>query len=98
MNCCNHNHKNDTHKKHSAKGPMSHMWMMALCCGAPLVLLGAVSLLGAGFPAVRAVLLNILPFVCPIMMVAMLPMMFMHGRHEEPAREETLPVEDRREP
>lgn len=81
MNCCGHNHNNGKQsKKH---GTMSHVWMMALCCGAPLLILLAVSALGANFPAVRTFLISILPFACPVLMVLMVPMMFVHGRRKD---------------
>ena len=50
--------------------------MMILCCGAPILLLGVISLLGTSFTESRAVLAGALPFVCPIMMIAMIVMMF----------------------
>lgn len=84
MNCCDHNadgsNENNQKHKHAHKGGhMSHMWMMALCCGAPIIILLAVFLLGSSLPGLKTVLLSIAPFLCPIMM---LPMMLMHGRHE----------------
>ena len=93
MNCCNH-HTDDPHDRnekentHAHHGHMSHMWMMALCCGAPLVLLLVISVLGASLPGLKALLISILPFICPIMMIAMLPMMFMHGRRDDGCHEE----------
>ena len=60
----------------SKKGHLHHMWMMALCCGAPILLLGIISLLGTSFSGSRAVLAGALPFVCPIMMAVMIAMMF----------------------
>jgi hypothetical protein len=93
MDCCNHNsngssgnNQKNQHAHHG--GHMSHMWMMALCCGAPLILLFAVSLLGTGLPGVKAVLLNVVPFICPIMMIGMILMMFMHGKHDDNCSEE----------
>ena len=58
------------------------MWMMALCCLAPLILVFAISLLGASFPGLTAALLRIVPFIYPVMMIAMIPMMFRHGKHD----------------
>jgi hypothetical protein len=59
------------------------MWMMALCCGTPLILLFVVSLLGASLPRLKATLITILPFICPVMMIGMIPMMFTHGKHDD---------------
>jgi hypothetical protein len=88
MNCCG-DHENDGAKKKShSKSRLSHMWMMLLCCGAPVILLGVISLLGTGFPEVRAVLTNILPYVCPIFMIAMIPMMLRHGKHDGDSKDE----------
>ncbi|HEX3018029.1 MAG TPA: hypothetical protein VHP31_09275 [Caproicibacter sp.] len=79
MNCCNHN--NDNKNNNSHKGRISHMWMMALCCGAPLLIIILISVFGANFPAIRSAILPVLPFICPIMMVVMMPMMFMQHNH-----------------
>lgn len=81
MNCCNgnNNHQDNGHKgKH--KSHMSHMWMMILCCGAPLILLLLLPLLGKILPGSNGFLSKIIPFICPIMMLAMLPMMFKKDR------------------
>lgn len=93
MNCCDHNSNNSNgnnqNNKHAHKGGhMSHMWMMALCCGAPIILFLVASLLGSSLPGLKAVLLSIAPFLCPIMMIGMIPMMFMHGRHDNNGHEE----------
>lgn len=85
MNCCNHN-SNDTNEnnqksQHTHKGGhLFHMLMMALCCGAPVLILLAVPLLGSSLPGLRAVLLGIAPFLCPLMMI---PMMLRHGKHDD---------------
>ena len=75
MNCHgNHNNNNNQNKKH--KGHMSHMLMMALCCGAPLIILLVVPfLINNGGAAIAKPLATIAPFICPIMMVFMIPMM-----------------------
>lgn len=93
MNCCDHNSNasngNNRNNKHAHKGGhMSHMWMMALCCGAPVILFFAASLFGSRLPELKAVLLSIAPFLCPIMMIGMIPIMFMHGRHSDNCHEE----------
>lgn len=93
MNCCNHDKNNNVQKKgHDHKGHMSHMWMMVLCCGAPLILLFVISLLGASFPAIKAFLVGILPFVCPVLMIGMIPMMFFKGRHDKDCDAEKQPA------
>ncbi|OPX42467.1 hypothetical protein CLHUN_35920 [Ruminiclostridium hungatei] len=71
---CHGNHNNNQNKKH--KGHMSHMLIMALCCGAPLILLLVVSfLINNGGAAIARPLAAIAPFICPVMMVFMIPMM-----------------------
>jgi len=80
-------------KKMKGKGPMSHMWMMALCCGLPLALLFILPMLGISF--LNGALLGIIPFLCPLMMLLMIPMM-MRGNHctqEQPNNIETKTIE-----
>jgi hypothetical protein len=59
------------------------MWMMALCCGAPLLLLLAIFLFGASFPGLKLGLLSVLPFICPVMMIGMVPMMLRKDKHDD---------------
>ncbi|MFT8502545.1 MAG: hypothetical protein ABF702_11525 [Lacticaseibacillus paracasei] len=99
MNCCNHdsghsNGDNQNGKKGHAGGHIGHLLMMALCCGAPLILLLVIPLLGTSLPGVKAVLLFILPFICPIMMIGMLPMMFMRRKHDDNHHQEIHVHED----
>lgn len=102
MNCCNHNSNdpngNNQKNQHAHKGGhVSHLLMMALCCGAPLLILLALPLLGQNLPGLRAVLVSIAPFICPVMMIGMIPMMLRHGkddsRREERRREEGEPLD-----
>lgn len=82
MNCCQKDNQGpednqiseENHGKH--KGHMSHMLMMLLCCGGPLVLLMLLPLIGSVIPGSAVVMAKIIPFICPIMMVLMIPMMF----------------------
>ena len=74
MNCHgNHNdNKGNKHKSH-----LSHMLMMILCCGAPILLLRLVPVLAnSGSVKMAAVLSTVAPFICPLMMLLMIPMMF----------------------
>jgi len=85
MNCC----KNSKNNKH-----MHPMWMMVLCCGAPLLLLLVISLLGTNFSGIKFFLIGAIPFICPIMMLIMMPMMFMKNKgsgdcHEQTSAENT---------
>lgn len=81
MNCCGHN--DGHHDNRQKKGRMSHLWMMVLCCGAPLLALFLISFLGSGFPAVRTFLAPIVPFLCPVLMIGMILMMLMKGRRRD---------------
>lgn len=70
MNC--HGNKNGENKKHN---PIKHMLMMVLCCGLPFLLVAVLPFLniGGGF---KALITGITPFICPLMMLLMIPMMF----------------------
>lgn len=77
MNCCH--GKNDQHENgHGGnnKKHMSHMLMMILCCGAPVILLLLLPVLGGISPGFSSYVSKIIPFICPLMMFMMIPMMF----------------------
>lgn len=63
--------KQGTHK-HS---PLKHVLHMALCCGLPIVIIGFLPLIVRYSPAAGGILGKVAPFLCPIMMIMMLPMM-----------------------
>ena len=72
MNCC---HENDEKKENKVShGPMKHMLLMVLCCGLPILLIAVLPFLtlGTGF---KVGLASIIPFLCPLMMLFMIPMM-----------------------
>ena len=64
--------KEGTHK-HS---PLKHMLHMVLCCGLPIVIVGLLPLISRFSPGTGGVVAKIVPFLCPLMMIGMLPMMF----------------------
>lgn len=68
---CHGNNKNGENKKHN---PIKHMIMMVLCCGLPLLIVSVLPFIsiGEGF---KTVISGIAPFMCPIMMIFMIPMM-----------------------
>lgn len=77
MNCHGDNKgKQETHK-HSA---LKHMLHMAICCGLPIIIIGSLPLITRFSPEAGGILGKIAPFLCPIMMIAMLPMMFRGGK------------------
>jgi hypothetical protein len=49
--------------------------MMLLCCGAPVLLLLLLPAIGSFIPGASTVVGKIIPFLCPLMMLLMLPMM-----------------------
>lgn len=73
MNCHDDNKGNQGAHKHS---PLKHVLHMALCCGLPLVIIGFLPLIARYSPAAGGVLGKIAPFLCPVLMMLMLPMMF----------------------
>lgn len=75
MKC--HENKNGENKKHN---PMKHMLMMVLCCGLPLLIVMALPFIniGGGF---KAIIVGIAPFICPLMMLLMIPMMLKGMKH-----------------
>ncbi|MDF2671789.1 MAG: hypothetical protein K0R09_54 [Clostridiales bacterium] len=60
----NHNHS-----------PLKHMLHMVLCCGLPLVILAVLPLISKFSPSAGSTILKIVPFLCPLMMIGMIPMM-----------------------
>lgn len=76
MNC--HDNKNNS-KSHSS---IKHMLHMIICCGLPILIVAALPLLKMN-TAFKATILSITPFICPIMMIFMIPMMLkgMRGEH-----------------
>jgi hypothetical protein len=65
--------------KHS---PLKHMLHMILCCGLPIVILGFLPLITRFSPSAGSVIGRIVPFLCPLMMIAMIPMMFGGNKKE----------------
>lgn len=101
MNCCKNNDDNDNKNiinnqtdtkapKHNHKGHMMHM---VLCCGVPLLLILLLPLFGY-----KGFLLTIVPFICPIMMLVMMPMMMRgHGKDcsKDSGHTETKSIEEK---
>lgn len=68
-----------------------HMLHMILCCGLPLLILLVLPLVGY-----RGILQTIAPFICPVMMLVMMPMMMRgqgNGCHGSSEKNETKPLE-----
>lgn len=79
MNCHDNNKKDGGTHKHN---PMKHMLHMAICCGLPVIIIVLLPFIARLSPAAGRILGVISPFICPIMMLVMMPMMF-GGRKKE---------------
>ncbi len=74
---CHGNNKSGENKNHN---PIKHMLIMVLCCGLPFIIIGTLSFINIG-GAFKAGIIGITPFICPIMMVFMMGMMFKDMKH-----------------
>ncbi|OGO77910.1 MAG: hypothetical protein A2Y23_04115 [Clostridiales bacterium GWB2_37_7] len=72
------NEKQDSHKHSSLK----HALHMGLCCGLPIVIIASLPFIARYSPATSGILGLIAPFLCPIIMLFMLPMMFKRDKKE----------------
>lgn len=61
-------HGNHSHKK--------HVFHMILCCALPIIVLLSIPFISKFSPGSSKYLILIAPFICPIMMISMIPMMF----------------------
>ena len=68
--------KNDEKKENKGgHSSMKHMLMMVLCCGLPILLIAVLPFLKIGNAGFKIGLASIIPFLCPVMMIFMIPMM-----------------------
>lgn len=72
MNCHEDNREKEGNHRHS---PLKHMLHMILCCGLPIVIIGFLPFISRLSPSAAGILARITPFICPLMMIAMIPMM-----------------------
>ena len=75
MNC--HDNKNNN-KSHSS---LKHMLHMIICYGIPILIVASLPILKMN-TAFKTTILSITPFICPIMMIFMIPMMLKGMRKE----------------
>jgi len=79
MGC--HGNKNENKGTHN-HNPIKHMLHMILCCGLPLLIFAALPFISRFSPGSSRVLAVIAPFICPIMMIGMIPMMLGIGKNK----------------
>jgi hypothetical protein len=60
-----------SNKKETTTSHKGHMWMMAVCCGLPIIGFLAIAVLGVSLPSLETALL----LICPIGMIGMMFMM-----------------------
>ena len=72
MNC----HGNNKEKHSTGNNPMKHMLHMVICCGMPLLIISLLPFISRISPRLSVGLAGIAPFICPLMMLFMIPMMF----------------------
>jgi len=83
MNCCK-NSKDVNDEKHDhKKGHMPHMIMMALCCGAPILLFLLLPFISKLIPGSYGVLALIAPFLCPLLMLPMMISMLRERKDDQ---------------
>ncbi len=73
MSCHGNNKDNQGSHNHS---PLKHMLHMLICCGLPILIIGALPLIAGYSPEAGKWLGKLAPFLCPIMMISMMLMMF----------------------
>lgn len=69
MNC--HDNKNSNNKSHN---PVKHLFHMIICCGVPILIVAVLPFFNLN-SGLRATIASITQFICPIMMIFMVPMM-----------------------
>ena len=81
MNCHGNNDNNGKHNGHH-----KHMLMMILCCAIPVLIFVLIPFIKNINPSVRNVVLVITPFICPVMMIGMIPMMMKANKNEDSSK------------
>ena len=84
MNCCENKENSNQPEKHGKNhNPMKHILMMAMCCGLPLVLIIILPFLGIFGTGFKVTIASIIPFICPLMMIFMIPMMMRSSKEDK---------------
>lgn len=79
MNCHGNNNENNESKRTHNHSPIKHMLHMILCCGLPILIFASLPFISRVSPGTSRILAVIAPFICPIMMMGMIPMMLGGG-------------------
>ncbi len=80
MSCHGNNNENKGTHNHS---PIKHMLHMILCCGLPILIIASLPFVSKFSPGASRLLTVIAPFICPIMMIGMIPMMLGGGKNKK---------------
>ncbi len=80
MSCHGNNNEDKGTHNHS---PIKHMLHMVLCCGLPILIFAALPFISRVSPGASRILAVIAPFICPIMMIGMIPMMLGGGKNNK---------------
>lgn len=79
MGCHGNNKENQGTHKHS---PLKHILHMILCCGLPILIFISLPFISRVNPNVSRILAFVAPFICPLMMIGMIPMMLSGGKNK----------------
>ena len=71
----NNNVNDEKRENKGSHSSMKHILMMVLCCGLPILLIAMLPFFKIGNTAFSITLASIIPFLCPILMLFMIPMM-----------------------
>lgn len=93
MNCHGDNKGKDGTHKHN---PLKHMLHIVICCGLPIVVVGLLPLISRISPSASGIIAKIVPFLCPIMMIAMIPMMFGGNKKSSCCNNENNKIDNRK--
>lgn len=63
-------------KRNNDHSPIRHMLHMVLCCGLPIIIVALLPVISKISPGMANIVSGIVPFLCPLMMLVMIPMMF----------------------
>lgn len=84
MSCHGNNNENNNQNKGTHNhSPIKHLLHMILCCGLPILIFAALPFISRVSPGASRLLAVIAPFICPIMMIGMIPMMFGGGKNKK---------------